>query len=132
MTGRMPTSRGSSRPATTINATYLGSNDEIFANLRAGGLGTIDLVTPYHGYVKNLYEAGSAAGDRLLATAEHGGLHSSLPEAGVEHLRRQDLLRPLRLGHRANDLQRRVHPRGARRVDGRHEARVHGQGRHDR
>ncbi len=42
----------------TINATYLGSNDEIFAALRAGGLGEIDLVTPYHGYVKNLYEAG--------------------------------------------------------------------------
>lgn len=42
----------------TINATYLGSNDEIFATLRAGGLGEIDLVTPYHGYVKNLYEAG--------------------------------------------------------------------------
>ncbi len=40
-----------------IQATYLGSNDEIFATLRAGGLGTIDLVTPYHGYVKNLYEA---------------------------------------------------------------------------
>jgi putative spermidine/putrescine transport system substrate-binding protein/spermidine/putrescine transport system substrate-binding protein len=43
---------------TVINATYLGSNDEIFAALRAGGLGEIDLVTPYHGYVKNLYEAG--------------------------------------------------------------------------
>jgi spermidine/putrescine-binding protein len=43
---------------TVINATYLGSNDEIFATLRAGGLGEIDLVTPYHGYVKNLYEAG--------------------------------------------------------------------------
>ena len=42
---------------TEINAIYLGSNDEIFANLRAGGLGEIDLVTPYHGYVKNLYEA---------------------------------------------------------------------------
>ena len=41
-----------------IQATYLGSNDEIFATLRAGGLGTIDIVTPYHGYVKNLYEAG--------------------------------------------------------------------------
>ena len=40
-----------------INATYLGSNDEIFATLRAGGLGKIDIVTPYHGYVKNLYEA---------------------------------------------------------------------------
>lgn len=42
----------------TINATYLGSNDEIFATLRAGGLGEIDLVMPYHGYVKNLFEAG--------------------------------------------------------------------------
>jgi spermidine/putrescine transport system substrate-binding protein len=40
-----------------IQATYLGSNDEIFATLRAGGLGTIDIVTPYHGYVKNLFEA---------------------------------------------------------------------------
>ena len=43
---------------TKINAIYLGSNDEIFANLRAGGLGEIDIVTPYHGYVKNLFEAG--------------------------------------------------------------------------
>jgi spermidine/putrescine transport system substrate-binding protein len=43
---------------TKINAIYLGSNDEIFANLRAGGLGEIDIVTPYHGYVRNLFEAG--------------------------------------------------------------------------
>jgi len=42
----------------TIDATYLGSNDEIFTILRAGGAGTIDLVTPYHGYVRNLFEAG--------------------------------------------------------------------------
>lgn len=37
--------------------TYIGNNEEIFTKLRAGGVGSIDLVTPYHGYIKVLYDA---------------------------------------------------------------------------
>lgn len=35
----------------TLNASYIGNNDEIVAKLRAGGVGQIDIVTPYMGYV---------------------------------------------------------------------------------
>ncbi len=35
----------------TLNATYIGNNDEIVAKLRGGGVGQIDVVTPYMGYV---------------------------------------------------------------------------------
>lgn len=34
-----------------INATYIGSNDEILTKISAGGRGSIDIVTPYMGYV---------------------------------------------------------------------------------
>ena len=34
-----------------INPTYIGSNDEILTKITAGGRGTIDIVTPYMGYV---------------------------------------------------------------------------------
>jgi spermidine/putrescine transport system substrate-binding protein len=37
--------------------TYIGNNEEIFTKLRAGGLGTVDLVTPYHGYLEVLVGA---------------------------------------------------------------------------
>lgn len=39
------------------NPTYIGNNEQIFTKLRAGGVGSVDLVTPYHGYVKVLIEA---------------------------------------------------------------------------
>jgi spermidine/putrescine-binding protein len=35
----------------TLNTTYIGNNDEIVAKLRGGGIGQIDVVTPYMGYV---------------------------------------------------------------------------------
>ena len=35
----------------TLNTTYIGNNDEIVAKLRGGGVGTIDIVTPYMGYI---------------------------------------------------------------------------------
>jgi spermidine/putrescine-binding protein len=35
----------------TLNPSYIGNNDEIVAKLRAGGVGQIDVVTPYMGYV---------------------------------------------------------------------------------
>ena len=40
-----------------VQPTYIGNNEEIFTKLRAGGVGQIDLVTPYHGYIKVLHEA---------------------------------------------------------------------------
>lgn len=42
----------------STSPTYIGNNEEIFTKLRAGGTGQVDLVTPYHGYVKVLTEAG--------------------------------------------------------------------------
>lgn len=38
-------------------STYIGNNEEIFTKLRAGGVGSIDLVTPYHGYIEVLHDA---------------------------------------------------------------------------
>jgi len=34
-----------------LNTTYIGNNDEIVAKLRGGGIGQIDIVTPYMGYI---------------------------------------------------------------------------------
>ena len=61
-------------------ATYIGNNEQIFTKLRAGGVGSIDLVTPYHGYIKVLVEAG------LLQPVDY----SKLPNV------RQNLIPPLR------------------------------------
>ncbi len=41
-----------------VNATYIGSNDEILAKIQGGGMGTIDIVTPYMGYVPLMVAAG--------------------------------------------------------------------------
>ncbi len=38
----------------TVQSTYLGANDEIFLDLRAGGLGNVDLVTPENGVIADL------------------------------------------------------------------------------
>ena len=35
----------------TLETTYIGNNDEIVTKLTAGGVGSIDIVTPYMGYV---------------------------------------------------------------------------------
>jgi spermidine/putrescine-binding protein len=35
----------------TVNTTYIGNNDEILTKLRSGGVGQIDIVTPYMGYI---------------------------------------------------------------------------------
>ena len=35
----------------SLATTYIGNNDEIVTKLRAGGVGTVDIVTPYMGYV---------------------------------------------------------------------------------
>ncbi len=35
----------------SLNTTYIGNNDEIVTKLTAGGLGQIDIVTPYMGYI---------------------------------------------------------------------------------
>jgi spermidine/putrescine transport system substrate-binding protein len=34
-----------------LNTTYIGNNDEIITKLRSGGVGQIDIVTPYMGYI---------------------------------------------------------------------------------
>jgi len=35
----------------TLETTYIGNNDEIVTKLTAGGVGSIDIVTPYMGYI---------------------------------------------------------------------------------
>src|SRR5262245_58537779 len=35
----------------SVNTTYIGNNDEIITKLRSGGVGQIDIVTPYMGYI---------------------------------------------------------------------------------
>ena len=42
----------------TLDTTYIGNNDEIVTKLQTGGLGTVDVVTPYMGYVPLLAETG--------------------------------------------------------------------------
>jgi len=42
----------------TMDATYIGGTTEILAKLAAGGVGSIDLVTPYMGYVPLLVASG--------------------------------------------------------------------------
>jgi spermidine/putrescine transport system substrate-binding protein len=41
-----------------LATTYIGNNDEIISKLTAGGLGQVDIVTPYMGYVPLLAKAG--------------------------------------------------------------------------
>lgn len=42
----------------TLNTTYIGNNDEIVTKLTSGGIGQIDIVTPYMGYVPLLAMTG--------------------------------------------------------------------------
>ena len=49
------------REGIELATTYIGNNDEIVTKLRAGGVGRIDIVTPYMGYVPLL------AGTDLIA-----------------------------------------------------------------
>ena len=42
----------------TLETTYIGNNDEIVTKLQTGGIGTVDIVTPYMGYVPLLAETG--------------------------------------------------------------------------
>jgi spermidine/putrescine-binding protein len=42
----------------SLSTTYIGNNDEIVSKLTAGGVGQIDIVTPYMGYIPLLREAG--------------------------------------------------------------------------
>jgi spermidine/putrescine transport system substrate-binding protein len=41
-----------------LATTYIGNNDEIISKLTAGGLGQVDIVTAYMGYVPLLAKAG--------------------------------------------------------------------------
>ena len=47
-----------------LATTYIGNNDEIISKLTAGGLGPVDIVTPYMGYVPLLAKAELIAADR--------------------------------------------------------------------
>ena len=51
MTIRSPSTTSPRRKDITLNTTYIGNNDEIITKLRSGGIGQIDIVTPYMGYI---------------------------------------------------------------------------------
>ena len=51
MTIRSPSTDFLKDKGITLNTTYIGNNDEIVAKLRGGGIGSIDIVTPYMGYI---------------------------------------------------------------------------------
>jgi spermidine/putrescine transport system substrate-binding protein len=58
----------------TVAPTYIGNNEEIFTKLRAGGVGSVDAVTPYNGYIGVLFDADLLAPldySRLPNTADY-------------------------------------------------------------
>ena len=115
----------------TLNTTYIGNNDEIVTKLTAGGVGSIDIVTPYMGYVPLL-----VALDVIQPIDE-----SLVPNlADVMPVFRNDkninvdgklYARALHLGLGADDVRPGRHPDGADELGRPDEARIQGQGRHD-
>ena len=45
----------------SVNTTYIGNNDEIITKLRSGGIGQIDIATPYMGYIPVLVALDTSA-----------------------------------------------------------------------
>ena len=53
-----------------VNATYMGSSDDLVAKLRAGGAETIDLISPSSDAATAIIEAGLALAARPVAHPE--------------------------------------------------------------
>ena len=72
-----------------VNATYMGSSDDLVAKLRAGGAETIDLVSPSSDAVTAIIEAGLAQPLDLKRIPSYGDLMQSFRDLKVA---RQDSL----------------------------------------
>ena len=64
-----------------VNATYMGSSDDLVAKLRAGGAETIDLISPSSDAATAIIDAGLAAPLDLGAHPELQRSQRRLPEA---------------------------------------------------
>ena len=115
----------------TLNTTYIGNNDEIVTKLRGGGIGTIDIVTPYMGYIPLLVKLDLIQPIDVVARAEPREGHADLPQRPQRQCRRQALRRALHLGRRPDDVRSGRHPHPADVVEGSAQAGIHRQGRHD-
>ncbi len=60
-----------------VNATYMGSSDDLVAKLRAGGAQTIDLVSPSSDAITQIIEAGLAQPLNLARIPSYGDLMAS-------------------------------------------------------
>ena len=102
----------------TLETTYIGNNDEIVTKLQTGGIGTVDVVTPYMGYVPLLAETG------LIDPIDESrvpNLVDVLPlfrnDKNINHNGELYAV-PIYLGRRADDVQSGGHTDGAGIVDG--------------
>ena len=115
----------------TLNTTYIGNNDEIVAKLRGGGVGTIDIVTPYMGYIPLLVKLDLIQPIDVSRVPNLEKVIADLPQRSQHQCRRQALRRALHLGRRPDGLRSGRDPHPADLVEGPAEAGIHRQGRHD-
>jgi hypothetical protein len=106
----------------TLNTTYIGNNDEIVTKLRSGGLGTIDLVTPYMGYIPLMVKLG------ILQPVDRARVPNL--EKVIPLFLNDSNLNPggVHLGIGPNDVRPRCRSDTARILEGFAETRVHRQG----
>ena len=64
-----------------VNATYMGTSDDLVAKLRAGGAETIDLISPSSDAVTAIIEAGLAQPLDLKRIPSYGDLMAELPRS---------------------------------------------------
>lgn len=57
-----------------LATTYVSNNDEIISKLRGGALGSVDIVTPYFGYIKPMVDAGMLQPIDYTRLTNAGGL----------------------------------------------------------
>jgi len=66
-----------------VTATYMGSSDDLVAKLRAGGAGTIDLVSPSSDAITQIIDAGLAQPLDLARIPSYGELMASFRELSM-------------------------------------------------
>ncbi len=104
MTTRSPSTSFLKDKGITLNTTYIGNNDEIVAKLRGGGIGQIDIVTPYMGYIPLLVKLDLIQPIDDVEGAQSRQRHADLPQRPEHRGRRQALWRALHLGRRPDGL----------------------------
>ena len=66
-----------------VNATYMGSSDDLVAKLRAGGAETIDLVSPSSDAITQIIDAGLAQALDLARIPSYGDLMASFRDLSM-------------------------------------------------